>query len=91
MLRSGSGRRAAFSWLFLDAVTPLLGATSTYLIPIPIYVVGIMLSFFVGEFLYLGAADLLPEAHRQGSSTKLVLATIAGVLVIFVTTELLNI
>ena len=91
MLRSGSDRRAAFSWLFLDAVTPLLGATSTYLIPIPIYVVGIMLSFFVGEFLYLGAADLLPEAHRQGSSTKLVLATIAGVLVIFVTTELLNI
>lgn len=91
MLRSGSGTRAAFSWLFLDSVTPLIGATTTYLIPIPIYVVGFMLSFFVGEFLYLGAADLLPEAHRQGSSAKLVLATIAGVLIIFVTTQLLNI
>lgn len=91
MLRSGSSRHAAFSWLFLDSVTPLIGATSTYLIPIPIYMVGFMLSFFVGEFLYLGAADLLPEAHREGSSAKLVLATIGGVLVIFATTRLLNI
>jgi ZIP family zinc transporter len=91
MLRSGSSSRTAFSWLFLDSVTLLLGATSTYMIPIPIYLVGFMLSFFVGEFLYLGAADLLPEAHRQGSSAMLVLATIAGVLIIFVTTQLLNI
>jgi len=91
MLRSGSSKRATFSWLVLDSVTPLIGATITYLIPIPLYVVGFMLSFFVGEFLYLGAADLLPEAHRQGSSAKLVLATIGGVLMIFVTTQLLNI
>lgn len=90
MLRSGSSRRAAISWLFLDSVTPLIGASMTYLIPIPIYIVGFMLSFFVGEFLYLGAADLLPEAHREGSSAKLVLATLAGVLIIFVTTQLLN-
>ena len=91
MLRSGSSRRTTFSWLFLDSVTPLVGATMTYLIPIPIYLVGFMLSFFVGEFLYLGAADLLPEAHREGSSAKLVLATIMGVLIIFATTQLLNI
>jgi ZIP family zinc transporter len=91
MLRSGSSTRAALSWLALDSITPLIGATATYLIPIPIYVVGFMLSFFVGEFLYLGAADLLPEAHREGSSAKLVLATIAGVMIIFATTQLLNI
>jgi ZIP family zinc transporter len=91
MMRSGSSRRAAFGWLLLDSITPLVGATITYLIPIPIYLVGFMLSFFVGEFLYLGAADLLPEAHREGSSAKLVLATIGGVLAIFATTQILKI
>ena len=91
MLRSGSTRNTAFRWLLLDAVTPMMGATTTYLIPIPIYMVALMISFFVGEFLYLGAADLLPEAHSHGSSPKLVLATICGVLVIFTTTQLLNI
>ena len=69
----------------------MMGATTTYLIPIPIYAVALMISFFVGEFLYLGAADLLPEAHSHGSSPRLVLATIGGVLVIFTTTQLLNI
>jgi len=91
MLRSGSTRKTAFSWLLLDAITPLIGATMTYLVPIPIYVVALMLAFFVGEFLYLGAADLLPEAHSHGSSIKLVLATILGVCIIFMTTQLLNI
>jgi ZIP family zinc transporter len=91
MLRSGSTRNTALSWLLLDAITPLIGATVTYLIPIPIYAVGLMLAFFVGEFLYLGAADLLPEAHRHGSSPKLVFATIVGVCIIFMTTQLLNI
>ncbi len=45
---------------------------------------------FVGEFLYIGAADLLPEAHQEGTSLRLVLATIIGVLLIFTVTRLLN-
>ncbi len=91
ILRSGSGNRRAFYWLFLDSVTPLMGAAMTYLIPIPIFAVGFLLAFLAGEFLYLGAADLLPEAHHGQKSAKLVLATVAGVVLILTTTQLLQV
>lgn len=91
MLRSGSSERRAFGWLVLDSITPLLGASATFLISVPSYAIGFMLAFFSGEFLYLGAADLLPEAHREKTSAKLVLATILGIAIVFVTTQLLRI
>jgi zinc transporter ZupT len=50
-----------------------------------------MLAFFAGEFLYLGAADLLPEAHREKTSAKLVLATVLGIALIFATTQILRV
>jgi len=91
MLREGSSSKAAFRWLLLDAITPILGATLTLLVSIPIYGVGLLLAIFTGEFLYLGATDLLPEAHRNETSIKLLLATILGVVMIFATTQALHI
>lgn len=91
MLRAGGSERSAFSWLVLDSITPLLGAASTFVIPIPTYAIGFMLAFFAGEFLYLGAADLLPEAHREKTSAKLVLATVLGIALIFATTQILHV
>jgi ZIP family zinc transporter len=90
MLRSGSTQRTAFSWLVLDSVTPLLGAAVTLLAAIPLWVIGLVLAFFAGEFIYLGATDLLPEAHRHENSLKLLLATVLGMLVIFATTHALR-
>jgi ZIP family zinc transporter len=90
MLRSGSSEGTAFRWLLLDSITPLIGAGLTFLIPIPTLAIGFLLSFFSGEFLYLGAADLLPEAHRQGTSVKLIIATIAGIILILLTTRILS-
>jgi zinc transporter ZupT len=90
MLRAGSSRRGAYSWLLLDAVTPSLGALATFLFSLSSTVLAIVLAFFVGEFLYIGAADLLPEAHQRGTSLKLVLATIIGVSLIFGVTRFLN-
>jgi len=63
----------------------------TFLLAIPIQVIALILPFFVGEFLYLGAADLLPEAHRHGSSAKLVIATVLGISIIFIVTRFLQI
>lgn len=91
MLREGSSSQAASRWLLLDATTPIVGAAVTLLISIPIYGIALLLAFFAGEFLYLGATDLLPEAHRHGSSIKLLLATILGALMIFATTQVLHI
>lgn len=90
MLRSGSTQRTAFGWLVLDSVTPILGATATLLASIPIYVIAFVLAFFAGEFLYLGATDLLPEAHRHENSLKLLLATILGIAMIYATTQALR-
>lgn len=90
MIRSGSSQRSAFSWLVLDSVTPMLGAVATLLADIPIWIIGIILAFFSGEFLYLGATDLLPEAHRHEVSPRLLFATLLGVAVIYVTAQILR-
>jgi len=90
MRRSGSSTRSAFGWLFLDSVTPMIGAVVAFLAEIPLSIIAVILAFFTGEFLYLGATDLLPEAHRHRVSFKLLFATILGIAVIYTTTQLLH-
>ena len=88
MLRAGAKSRPTFYWLLTDAITPVLGAASTFLFFLSDTVLALLLSFFVGEFLFIGAADLLPEAHGSGTSFRLVVATILGVLLLFGVTRL---
>jgi len=90
MLRAGAKKRTASFWLLLDALTPIVGVLSTFIITLNQEVLAIVLAFFVGEFLFIGAADLLPEAHQRGSSMRVVLASILGVLLIFAVTRFLN-
>ncbi len=90
MLRAGSQRRAAFLWLLTDSVTPTVGALTTFLFTLSPGVLAVTLAFFVGEFVYIGAADLLPEAHQRGTSFKLVYSTVLGVLLIFTVTRFLG-
>ena len=40
--------------------------------------------FFAGFFLYVGAAELLPEAHRRDRSRWIVMATVGGAIAIYV-------
>jgi len=88
MIRAGAKSRAALYWLLTDAITPIVGAASTFLLLLSDGALVLLLAFFVGEFLFIGAADLLPEAHEHGSSFKLVLATVLGVSLIFGVTRL---
>ncbi len=90
MLRAGAKKRTAFFWLLLDALTPIVGVLTTFVITLSQEVLAIVLAFFIGEFLFIGAADLLPEAHHRGSSMRVVLASILGVLLIFAVTRFLN-
>ena len=46
-----------------------------------------MLCVYCGIFLYIGASDLLPEAHAQGSWTRVALTAI-GFVAIFAVTRL---
>ena len=45
------------------------------------------LGFFAGFLLYIGASDLLPEAHSKHSSIKVIALTLLGVIFIFVVTR----
>ncbi len=73
--------------LLADALTPILGATSTYFFTIPQSILVLYLGFFAGFLLYIGASDLLPEAHSEHSSFTMVGLTVLGALLIFVVTR----
>ena len=45
------------------------------------------LGFFAGFLLYIGASDILPEAHSKHSSFKTILLTLLGVILIFIITR----
>lgn len=69
--------------LFIDAIMPVLGALSTLFFTIPDKFLMVYLGFFAGFLLYISAADLLPEAHSEHSSYRMIGLTILGVLFIF--------
>ncbi len=67
VLNQSQDRRHAIRWLAIDAVAPLFGATLGVLISVSEATLGHLLSFYAGFFLYMGATDLLPEAHEHAS------------------------
>lgn len=71
-------RAMAMRWVFIVSLAPVLGALVTVLVPIPDPVLGALLATFAGFFLYVGAAELLPEAHRAEGSRWVIAATLAG-------------
>jgi zinc transporter ZupT len=87
LLASGAPRRIAFRWLVIDAGAPVVGALATFALTVEGPTLGALLGIFVGFFLYVGGAELLPEAHRQERSSWVMLATIAGAVFIYVATR----
>lgn len=87
MLVNKNSIKKSLGLLLVDAVTPILGAASTYLISIPNSILQLYLGFFVGFLLYIGASDLLPEAHSKHSSWKMLGLTVLGTIFIFVVTR----
>ncbi len=80
--------RTAVAFLLLDATTPVLGAASTLLFSIPDWLLLLYLGFFAGFLLYIGASDILPEAHREHSSYGTLAMTVLGVLFIYGVTRI---
>ncbi len=87
MLVHKNTSQKALRFLLADAVSPIVGLLLTYLFTIPESALVVYLGFFAGFLLYLGASDLLPEAHRKNSSYKLIGLTVLGVLFIFLVTR----
>jgi ZIP family zinc transporter len=91
MLRCGNSVRSSMKMLLINAAAPLLGAASTLFMSIPERTLVYILPFFAGGFLYLGAGDLLPEAHERNAPLPMILFTLAGFLFIFCLTMILEI
>lgn len=87
VLSQSGDRRQAARWLQIDAIAPLLGAIVGSFAGIPDSALGYILCVYSGFFLYMGATDLLPEAHAHASWSKVGL-TASGFAAIFVITRL---
>lgn len=85
VLRRSGNRRAAVKWLTIDALAPLLGAVVGTAVSISDHTLGYVLCVYCGIFLYIGAADLLPEAHAQSSWARVALTALGFVLIFGVT------
>jgi ZIP family zinc transporter len=83
LLASRTPARDAYRWVSVVAIAPVLGVLLGVVVPIPDNVLGVMLAVFAGFFLYVGAAELLPEAHRSNRSRWVVLGTLGGVVAIY--------
>jgi zinc transporter ZupT len=90
MLVNHNSSRRAISMLLLDAFAPVLGAASTLVFQLPPSNLMLYLGFFAGFLLYIGASDILPEAHSQNRSSitlTLMGLTCLGSAFIFVVTR----
>jgi ZIP family zinc transporter len=87
MLLNKNKTKKVFAFLVADALAPVLGATSTLLFTIPDKVLPLYLGFLAGFLLYIGASEILPEAHSKHSSYWTIATTILGVAFIFAVTR----
>lgn len=77
-------------FLLFDALAPIIGALSTLFFTVSSHFLLLYLGFFAGFLLYIGATDILPEAHSKNSSYKTILLTILGSGLIFVVSQLID-
>lgn len=89
MLSHKNTNRKTLMLLIADALAPVLGALSTFLFTVPPSILQLYLGFFVGFLLYIGASDLLPEAHSKHSSFGMIGLTVGGALFIFLVSRFL--
>ncbi len=86
LLKNGGTRAQAYTWLLIASVAPALGVLATLFFVFPDNILPVVLATFAGFFLYIGAADLLPESHHAHPRFMTTLMTLLGAgLIYFVT------
>lgn len=89
MIAHGGSDSRAKQFLFLDAIAPVLGGIATLFFTFSTNTLILYLGFFAGFLIYMGASDILPQAHSKDSSLWTVLATILGVVFMYSVTGIL--
>lgn len=90
ILRNKGNRRQAIKWILIDAVAPMIGVGASFIFSSAVIYLPYIFAFYAGFFLYLGASDLLPEAHHRHSSYFTILATICGFVVVYLLSGVLR-
>lgn len=88
LLPSNRPWREMIWWILADAITPVIGVF-VFFIGFPPAILGILLAVVAGIFIYISAANLLPEAHHRHSSIPTIMATLAGFGLIFILSRLI--
>ena len=84
MLLHNNSPRKTKIFLISDALAPVIGVLFTFFFQIPADLLVLYLGFFGGFLVYIGASDILPEAHSNRSSFKMIGLTILGMLFIYI-------
>jgi ZIP family zinc transporter len=77
-------------WLLLDAVAPMIGVASTFLLRLPASAFGPVLGLLAGFFLYIGASDLIPESYHAHPKFLTTLMTLAGAAALYLAIMLIS-
>ena len=88
LAHSGTIRRARW-FLLLDALAPMLGALTTLVWQLPPSALVPYLGFLAGFLLYIGASDILPQAHSRRSSWVTIALTVGGAALVYFLTGML--
>lgn len=67
------------NWLIAGAVAPVVGIITANYVTVSQPVLGLVIAFFAGLFLYISASDLIPESHHEHPAIWTTIATIAGI------------
>lgn len=91
VMRGGGERVSILRYLALDALAPFIGVTFAYFVSVSDTTMSLILGTFCGFFIYLGAADLLPESHHSHSTRWTTVATVFGMLLLYVVSRFVTI
>jgi ZIP family zinc transporter len=86
ILSQSDDRQKALRWLGVDAIAPLVGAIVGASLSVSEYALGHLLALYAGFFLFMGATDLLPEAHQHPSRLRVALTAFGFVTIFAVAT-----
>lgn len=85
---NGGNRKRALSWLFADAIAPVVGVVATLFFTVPEQGLSVILALFSGFFLYIGASDLIPESHHAHPKFLTTIMTLLGAGVLYAAIKL---
>ena len=90
MLVHKNSVRDTMRMVLINALLPIAGALSTLLFTIPEQYLPYYLGFFAGFLLYIGASDILPQAHDEKSDKFTIVLTVVGVALMFLASRLVE-